>query len=50
MKINLSKLAASVNFAALEPRDIFMSLPSPERYEYPRDVKSEVWRNWFLSG
>lgn len=49
MKINLSKLSSSANSSALEPRDIFMSLPSPERYEYPRDVQSEVWRNWFLN-
>ena len=32
----------------IEPREIFMSLPNKgSKYEYPRDVQTEVWRKWF---
>jgi len=46
--IDFSKLGNTVNRSQLEPRDIFMSLPSRDKkYEYPRDVQSEVWKKWF---
>ena len=49
MKINFGKLSVQTpSFEAIEPRDVFMSLPARERsYEYPRDVQSEVWKQWF---
>jgi len=32
----------------LEPREIFSALPAKDaRYQYPRDVQSEVWTGWF---
>lgn len=44
----LSKLNSSVKTKSIEPREIFMTLPSKETgYGYPRDVQSEVWRKWF---
>ena len=46
--IDFSKLGNHFNSSQLEPRDIFMSLPSRDKaYEYPRDVQSEVWKQWF---
>lgn len=29
------------------PREIFMSLNRSEKYEYPRDIQSQVWEKWF---
>lgn len=29
------------------PRDIFMSLNRTQKYEYPRDIQSQVWEKWF---
>ncbi|MBO5494506.1 MAG: DEAD/DEAH box helicase family protein [Eubacterium sp.] len=47
MNIDFSKLTFNQN-THLNPRDIFMSLPSKnKKYEYPRDVQSEVWNKWF---
>lgn len=44
----LSKLSGAKKPAPIEPREIFMALPQKDkRYEYPRDVQSEVWRKWF---
>ena len=44
----LSKLSVLPKNVAIEPREIFMSLPQKDkRYEYPRDVQSEVWKKWF---
>lgn len=49
MKIDFDK----INFKDIEeppmsPRDIFMSLPNKDRrYNYPRDVQTEVWNKWF---
>lgn len=44
----LSKLSSTSQNKAIEPREIFMSLPTKDKqYEYPRDVQSEVWRKWF---
>lgn len=48
MLIDLNKLIMSSKNVPIEPRDIFMSLPSrAKHYEYPRDVQSEVWKQWF---
>ena len=44
----LSKLSGIPSKRPIEPREIFMSLPQKDkRYEYPRDVQSEVWKKWF---
>ncbi len=44
----LSKLSGAPKSKPIEPREIFMSLPAKDkRYEYPRDVQSEVWKKWF---
>ena len=44
----LSKLSGTKKSKPIEPREIFMALPSKDkRYEYPRDVQSDVWRKWF---
>lgn len=44
----LSKLSSKTKSVAIEPREIFMALPKKDkRYEYPRDVQSEVWKKWF---
>ena len=48
MSIDFSKLSHSINQAPIEPRDIFMTLPSKDsKYSYPRDVQTEVWKQWF---
>ena len=43
------KVTGEAKYSAdLEPRDIFMSLPGKDKkYEYPRDVQSDVWKKWF---
>lgn len=44
----LSKLSGAKKIVPIEPREIFMSLPQKDkRYEYPRDVQSDVWKKWF---
>lgn len=44
----LSKLNSRANAKSIEPREIFMTLPSKASgYGYPRDVQSEVWKKWF---
>ena len=48
--IDFSKLGKQSQSSSIEPRDIFMALPEKsEYYEYPRDVQSEVWKQWFES-
>ena len=48
MAINFSKLVSSSNPIPIEPRDIFMALPNKDKdYGYPRDVQTEVWKQWF---
>ncbi len=48
MPINFSKLTSSTSQVSLEPRDIFMALPTKDKnYGYPRDVQTEVWKQWF---
>lgn len=45
----LSRLSAASKNKAIEPREIFMSLPAKDKqYEYPRDVQSEVWNKWYV--
>lgn len=47
--IDFSKLQTGQNSdTALQPRDIFNSLPGKEKgkYQYPRDVQSKVWEQW----
>ncbi len=44
----LSRLSGTPKSKPIEPREIFMSLPTKDKqYEYPRDVQSEVWKKWF---
>ncbi|UUM12903.1 DEAD/DEAH box helicase family protein [Clostridiaceae bacterium HFYG-1003] len=44
----LNKLSNTTKKSIIEPREIFMSLPQKNKaYEYPRDVQTEVWKNWF---
>ena len=44
----LSKLNSNTKTKAIEPRAIFMTLPSKVHgYGYPRDVQSEVWKKWY---
>lgn len=44
----LSKLSSISKSPTIEPREIFMTLPQKDkRYEYPRDVQSDVWKKWF---
>ena len=44
----LSKLGAKKEAELLEPRKIFMTLPSKSQgYGYPRDVQTEVWNKWY---
>ena len=44
----LSRLSGVQRTASTEPRDIFMSLPRKAKgYEYPRDVQTEVWKQWY---
>ncbi len=48
MAIDFSRLNGSNSNSQIEPRDIFMTLPNKEKeYNYPRDVQTEVWKQWF---
>lgn len=50
MAIDFSRLNGSYRNSPIEPRDIFMSLPNKKKeYNYPRDVQTEVWNQWFKS-
>ena len=44
-KLNIGGTADTV----LQPREIFAALPSKKegKFEYPRDVQSQVWDHWF---
>jgi hypothetical protein len=49
MPIDFSRLrtVASAD-SILEPREIFRALPEKQpRYQFPRDVQTEVWTRWF---
>ena len=46
---DFSKLSTtSAATPTTDPRSIFQTLPkqNPEKYEYPRDVQSQVWNRW----
>lgn len=44
----LSKLNSKAKNKPIEPRELFMNLPSrAAEYGYPRDVQGEVWKKWF---
>lgn len=46
--IDFAKLGKTKIHSNFEPRDIFMALPiKNKKYEYPRDVQSEVWKSWY---
>ncbi len=46
--IDFTKFASFQNQKPINPRDIFMSLnPRNSKYQYPRDVQGEVWKQWF---
>lgn len=48
MAIDLNNLGRMSRGKKIDPREIFMALPSKnEKYDYPRDVQSEVWKKWF---
>jgi hypothetical protein len=49
MNIDFDKLGAGDSAdTELHPRDIFSVLPTKDpRYQYPRDVQTEVWNGWF---
>lgn len=49
MIIDFSKIGGEGNIDKLtNPREIFMALPGKaKKYEYPRDVQTEVWNQWF---
>jgi len=48
MNIDFDKLGAGDSAdTELHPRDIFSVLPTKDsRYQYPRDVQTEVWNGW----
>lgn len=46
--IDFSRLRMNSNQKTINPRDIFMSLSRKNaKYQYPRDVQGEVWKQWF---
>jgi len=49
MPIDFSKLGSENNADnAIQPREIFSLLPEKDsKYQYPRDVQTEVWNKWF---
>ena len=48
MAINLSNLGSKTKGKKINPREIFMALPyKNKKFEYPRDVQSEVWKQWY---
>jgi Type III restriction enzyme, res subunit/Helicase C-terminal domain len=50
MAIDFGKITiGNTSNTALHPREIFTSLPSKKegKFEYPRDVQSQVWDYWF---
>lgn len=44
--IDFSQLGNN-NQRPINPREIFMRLPKNNKYQYPRDVQGEVWKQWF---
>lgn len=49
MKIDFGKLNTGSNVnTIIQPRELFTALPQKEeKFQYPRDVQSQVWDNWF---
>ena len=50
MVIDFGKLtSAGTADTVLHPREIFIALPNKKegKFEYPRDVQSQVWDTWF---
>lgn len=46
--IDFSQLGINSIQKQINPRDIFMSLTGKDdKYQYPRDVQGEVWKQWF---
>lgn len=46
--IDFSQLGMNSNQKPINPRDIFMRLSQKTaKYQYPRDVQGEVWKQWF---
>ncbi|EAV3626429.1 DEAD/DEAH box helicase, partial [Salmonella enterica] len=48
--LNFDKIGVgNVANTALPPREIFQALPKKDnlKFQYPRDVQSEVWSKWF---
>ena len=46
--IDFSQLGMNSNQKPIKPRDIFMRLSQKNaKYQYPRDVQGEVWKQWF---
>lgn len=46
--IDFTQLGLNTLEKQINPRDIFMELTSKsEKYQYPRDVQGEVWKQWF---
>ena len=51
MFFDFEKLSGGINSdTAIHPREIFAALPSKRegKFEYPRDVQSQVWEKWHL--
>lgn len=50
MSIDFGKLNTGNNVdTILHPRELFSALPgkNPRKFQYPRDVQSQVWEGWF---
>lgn len=46
--IDFTQLGINSLQKQINPRDIFMGLSSKsQKYQYPRDVQGEVWKQWF---
>lgn len=46
--IDFTQLGLNTFQKQINPRDIFMGLTNKtEKYQYPRDVQGEVWKQWF---
>ena len=51
MSIDFGKInSANTSNTAVHPREIFTALPAKKegKFEYPRDVQTQVWEHWFL--
>lgn len=46
--IDFTQLGINSIQKQINPRDIFMALTGKDnKYQYPRDVQGEVWKQWF---